>query len=169
MASYGTVRCACLCAGVGLGDVFPVFADSTNVESREGQRMRTLLIGMILLLSGCAHGISDKVFSEVHEGDSADKVQQLLGEPDSFGASSRIAGADAWYYKRGGDMCAFTVHQNIVKYRACVKDPSYVSPGRGALAGIGAGLQGMGQGLQRSRSVNCTSNAYGATTYTNCN
>ena len=107
---------------------------------------------LIALLSSCA-SLHDKVFKEIHEGDTDSHVLEVLGQPSFFEPSRRIAGAQGWYYDEGADRCGFTIDHAEVKYIFCGANPNYVGPGYF----FGSVLQGMGQGLQNGakNQTNC--------------
>ena len=109
----------------------------------------------------------ERVHSQIRIGDPAQKVQDLLGTPDTFGASQRVEGAQAWYYTRGADICGFTIEKETVNYYACDRNPNHVSTGMV----VGSMLKGMGDGInnQNSRRISCTSTTLGVRTDTECN
>jgi hypothetical protein len=105
---------------------------------------------LVLGFVGCATALHTKVYDNIHVGDSSDHVKDVLGSPDSFGPSQKIPGATAWYYTSHGSICGFTINDDKVAAMAC-DSSNYVSPGRRALGAVGAGLKGMGDGLQNSQ------------------
>jgi hypothetical protein len=110
--------------------------------------------------------MSSKVFENIHEGDSTDRLIQVLGQPDSFGPSQRIPGGTAWYYKTSSELCGFSIVDDVVKYIGCQK---YQTPGYAKA--VGTFLQGFGQGLQNANKnqTNCTTTGSGGFYQTTCN
>lgn len=127
------------------------------------------------ILSGCAHGqgMKEKAFA-IQEGSSASDVTESLGQPDEFGQSQIVQGAEAWYYKSGPYVCGFTISNNVVVHRACATDSSYRSPAAKAAMALGQAFQGAGHATQNYQGgtiqtpVNCTTSTYGNQSYTNC-
>jgi hypothetical protein len=116
-----------------------------------------------VLLNACASPMHQRAFEEIQIGDPSFKVTEAFGTPDQFGESQRIPGAQAWYYKKKGTLCSFTIQDDKVAYRACDAS-NYASGGKQVLRAFAAGMQGAGEGLQRKRSINCTTSG----NITNC-
>ena len=119
---------------------------------------------VVLNLVGCA-SLHSRVFEQIHEGDSLEKVVGTLGQPEHFKYISKV-NAMQYIYLESRDMCSIVVKDGRVFTTYCEENPGYVSAG----AGIGIFLQGMGQGMQQNqtRMVNCHSYAIGNTVSTNC-
>lgn len=139
-----------------------------------------LALGLIFIAGCTTIRLQTEVFEKIHEGDSKDHVVQILGQPDSFAASQRIAGGAAWYYARNEDYCALTIVDNIVKIVQCVRNPNYVSPEQQTaliLKGLGESRAPASNSTPIiapvsypiSRPTNCTTSYVGRTAYTNCN
>lgn len=130
--------------------------------------MRIFILSIFILAAGCA-SLKDEVFENIHEGDTAYQLTELLGNPDSFGESQRTPGAKAWYYVRRGSTCGFTIEDQTITYITCSDNPNYVPPTRY----VGSVLKGMGDGLKSAvdgnqKNVNCTTQQVGDSAYTNC-
>jgi hypothetical protein len=119
---------------------------------------------MLAILAGCS-SLSTEVFDKIHEGDSAEKVKTLFGNPDSFVTSETVPGAQAWRFTRKADTCTLTIQSDVVVARSCEKNPNYANPAARFMQGFSKGYN---ESLRNSRSnnLNCTtsSDPYGNAT-----
>jgi outer membrane protein assembly factor BamE (lipoprotein component of BamABCDE complex) len=131
---------------------------------------RLFLTGAFLIgLSACA-SLNQEVFENLHEGDGSDKVVELLGEPQQFGPSQVMDGAQAWYYVRHEEMCGFTIKDKMIARIVCMGN--HVSGTQRTLNAVGGAASGFSEGFGDSskKATQCVSNRDTATGsyFTNC-
>lgn len=124
--------------------------------------MKYMTMFCLIGLSGCA-SLHSKVFNNIHEGDSISHVREVLGEPDQFGESKRMPGANAWYYTKKADTCGLTIFDEKVAYVACQTDGNYKNA-------VSKSLEAFSQGLNQANAnqLHCTSYNNGGIISTNC-
>jgi|SRR6185312_12065751 len=133
--------------------------------------MRTIFMAVAVaaLFSGCAnHPIRQNAQDNIHVGDSTERLRAVLGDPTEIGPSSMMVDAHNWYYVNDGDVCGFTIKDDLVKAQACFDNPDYTSPGKKIARAVGAVLKGAGDGLAHRQTATCTSYDYGSSVQTTC-
>lgn len=115
------------------------------------QKLMILSLTLIMLsISACAT-MNQRVFKEIHKGDSEEHVTQVLGQPDTFEPLENHPGVTFWAYMKDGYTCGFGLLDSKVVSMNCSKNKVIESSG----SVLGAAISGMGQGLQQSRGTNC--------------
>jgi hypothetical protein len=138
------------------------------VKDNAATVMKCLIFAFVTLsLSSCA-SMSGQVFKEIQNGDSSAHVREVLGDPDQFVPSPKVAGANFWIYHRRSDVCVITIYRDAVaESPLCQKDPSYISPAAAFFKGMGDSMSKNDQ--PAPRQLNCTSQVMGEFVNTQCN
>lgn len=120
--------------------------------------MRILLCLIVLSLSGCAT-LKDKVFTQIHDGDSQESVLGKLGNPESFTKTSQ---GMLLTYTKGREICDISLEAKGVVSTSCKKTPKKEEKNF---------FEAFSDGYRQStqNSTYCTSTAFGNTVTTNCN